>query len=421
MSRNLIIQKLKALEEIISLRLLLILLFPSLHFFGDPFLNLDLKASLYVVVGLPLVVFLVNTILKGEGESKNKERFLFVVGVYILILVASTIFSIYPLHSLLGGAGYRGGILIIISCISIGFYFRNHAEQRFNATLWLVGIIIGIQSLLMNYKVLLDGARLIGPIYQANVLAAYLGVAYFAGFSLFNRSRNKLQIISFLFIQLFYLFLIFLTQSRYLLLLVFLFTVLLAVSARREISALIKERLKSNLSFEVGLVGMAIIALSMFLALSNQTGFINRISDKEKLQEGFGYRFDLITHGTKIIPETPLVGWGADSIIFVFDQVKELPDRIKVTYEQEGSVADSSHNIIVDQFLQFGLFGGITYIIIFCLVFLSIYQADGGSSYKVKILLPFLFIVAQGFLNPNAIEVELLFWLFAWRGIQIRK
>ncbi len=340
----------------------------SLSFLGftsDPFINLDIKAIFLWILGGVIGVFVIFEIIKIKNSKVNP--FSILITVYSIIAIISAIFSVNVQNSITGGWSYRIGLLSILAFIFCANFIKKIESQFILKTAFISSLCIAVYSVFTSIPLLKSGARLIGPVYQSNVLAVILGIGIISAFSLYKNSKTLNNIIIFLG-QLFLFLAIFLTKSRLILALVVLSVVAVILlitikNLKKEKSILSKIKNLSKFKLLAIILSTLLIA-SGFLYFANLNSSFSRLFNIQLLNNGISYRVHLQEYGVKLLKHTPIFGWGEDSIIFVYDKFEDLPKDIKSSYEDENQHVDSTHNVFLDKFLELGYFGGIAYLLL---------------------------------------------------------
>jgi O-antigen ligase len=399
----------KRLSEISTeeISLVLLFLFPLIIFSIDPYKNLDIRTVFICLFGLILLIFNIWQIFNKEKRNLDKSNKLFklLLLVYIVSLFFSTILSIDILNSLIGGWSYRIGLVATLAFISCSYYVRNVKSEYILVSSFVTAILIAICSFIIDYSLLVDGFRLIGPVNQSNVLAVILGIGFVFGFGLYSNQNSKQKIILNILVltgQTILLTGIILTQSRLLL-------ALTIITSFVILFFYFKDKLFSKRTVITVLSLIGVLGIIVFLILKSNSSF-NRLLSISLLESGIDYRIQLQSQGFRILTITPFYGWGPDSILYIYDKFFELPSEIQTSYVEDNQQVDSTHNTYLDKYLELGWLGGTVYLL---LILLTLFNGIKNAKSKEDrlILLAFIFFSLQNLLNVTMIEQEIIYWI----------
>jgi len=155
-----------------------------------------------------------------------------------------------------------------------------------------------------------------------------------------------------------------------------------------------------------------LISTALGLVLFVVSGSFIRLINVDRLSYGVEYRYGLIKHALKQYKVVPIAGLGTNQIVNFYDTYTPLTGVLKESSEKDRVFIDSTHNIFVDYWLQYGLIGFSSFLL---LVLLAMYA--GVKNWKKNQLVKFLFIsliylVSQLSVTITKPEVEFLLWLF---------
>lgn len=360
---------------------------PFLVFF-DSSRNIDLQGYILIISGLCAWISLLLRPVKII-ELLNKTT----VWLIILLLVTSLLSMLLTPninYGLFGAPLVRLGAGGLISCIGIALLTLNFKFDDLIKYLYL--IIVGFALVSLPYAIINSSEmdRLGGLSNQATIFSCIVGVGFIFGlniFAAFSKYRPYIVLI-----QVFLFSLIVLSQTRAIILLVILLTLVWSY----------KSYGKSSFRF----IPVLMISLLLIVFIS-QTIHSNRIIDNQYAEKSINYRIELQKSASTALLEYPLFGYGPGNMADALPCNKLQDSMLQKTCSQ-GYFFNSSHNIFLDRLITYGWIHGLIFI---TLIILGLYNSFRRSQ-KQRIF-GFALILISGYYltNVTGVVLELLLWV----------
>jgi O-antigen ligase len=346
----------------------------SLLLFFLPFVFLPFPLSPFEVPKVLVAEILISLIfLKLSSKNKffkpdksNKILIIFIVLTFLILLVnlATNLYS----NSFFGNAFRKQGAfltLILLLFTYTSSKFRVNIPKNLPVITYLILFIL-------SFTVGSDAnGRIVGSIGEANSLAAYF--LFLWPFVFFNNVK----------------------KSKTTTTLVFLGTILVILfsGSRSGLIGFVIQAIFLFLQKIKTLKKKAPLYISLLLLLSSLTlPFLD-------IRERFEDRVEIWQTSVSAGLEKPILGWGFGNIEYALEAGGyKLKNNIRYQY------VDSSHNFILDWFVQ----GGIVGLIAICsLVFKTF---DNLYKSKSQLIVPFFGIVTTMLFNPVSVCILVPFW-----------
>ena len=317
-----------------------------------------------------------------------------VLGIMSLAIIVLGLVRGNPAQSLLGYPTGHPGALAIAASIMIALFLVD-------STNWKLGNIFVFTA---GYTLLsmftFSGGRLMGLVTQANVSALISAIGYIVGLRLFILwPKYRWQI---LVLEIVLLAGVILTQSRLVILAIIIATVIsVFLSAREEKSA----KAKTNILLLV--IGVLVLIVIMVF-------FVPRFVNFQYLIESIHYRLDLWLYSLRMLVHAQPLGLGSGSIALHLIDFGQPPPRMMSTIANN-YYFESSHNILIDRGIEWGLLGLATYLTIIIASLRSVLANWSKNLIEINIIV--LMIIVFVLINNSVIELEMIFWLFLIRLI----
>lgn len=299
--------------------------------------------------------------------------------------------------NLLGGALMRLGSLELISCVGIGLCLRQIDYTQLLRWLYISLATLGVISLPYSIHQAHHLVRIGGLLHQPDFLAVVLAVGFLLGIALWRHSSRRWRLLITL-AQAYLLVTIFLTQTRAVILILFL---VLLICLWQEVG--ISRRTA------IGTVILGLVLLAGSLGMRHVTD--GRLTDESFASESISYRLDLQSYGVKAALHKPILGYGAYGVTTALACSTLHADALLKTC-QSHYYFDSSHNIYLDRFLELGWLGGISFVILVAgLLWYGFRRPSKVSMFAYGALV----IALYYFTNVSGLEIETVFWIMLFR------
>lgn len=361
---------------------------------------------LYVIIGL----YFIFEVLCSTQRRQYLERL--GTGPVMLLLfsiVVSTITSGSLSQTAIGylqkGDGSLAAFFVLLGTLALVTLIRglNHRLVYFAGS-------AGAFASLLHY--LSSGAYLIGEraggiMGQPILFAMLLAVGYIYGFH--YRKAFKIADSLWVLLQLQLVLLIFMTMTRAVIVPVIAYTLYELALMRKgnNVQKYVKDKLPA---FVVVIMLVGVIFVT--------SGAAQRTINPAKLQKAVSFRLAMTTHAISQADIVPFLGYGHGQIFANMGVYKTFPDIIEVEVrEGKADVLDSTHNILVDFWLQYGLLGlaGLLWLIV-----LALHRGLKNSTKSIEarfLLFALLLVLFQALVNPAFPELRILLWLILFRLI----
>lgn len=379
-------------KKLITIRTedILFLIVVSLFFASplDTYIDFPIRAVVLWLVGIASAAILVI------HKKPVISRVVLVFSVVLVPLVGSCILSGQFLHTFLGRSNFWIGAASAMSAIIFGIMIAPLLSEWHARAIYYAGLALALGSLLVSYNQIFAGLRLSGIPGNPVLLAIVLGVSLIVKW--FLSSQKKLNYKEFIGIGLIVTAL-FLTMSR-------------AAILPLLISGLTYYLYKLQLfkkPFKVK--ELTTFLVSVFLLLFFVFCAFPRIVNPESYRNAFVYRYHLVTHSFKLHTFMAPWGFGNGGITQSFNKYVPLPSDLQHTYSNDHAVIESSHNIFVDYYLQYGYIAATAFAVVLCYgMFCAI------RLWKIKknrlVIVIFFYIILQQQFTIAWLETEILLW-----------
>ena len=344
-------------------------------------------------------------------------------GLFILILLITSLMGIDAKSSLLGGEPYFQG-WILYSYLYL-FYLM---VKTFKIELKIYALVLSASALMVSFLAIKDwillnlfnqpistyAGRVVSTFGQPNFYAGFLLLTLPFSYLLFKSQNKKLSnfgtisgLISSIGILVSY--------SRSTILLLFLLIILALVS-----------QLKIKLKW--GIVVLGVVFISIFIALKFSSGIVgNEISspiqtnNPDLTRESVEKRIYIWPQVLKIGQQKLLTGYGLENIPKSFSGYFEKNKHS--LFEENLNInpvlislkelnIDRTHNYLLDLFLFSGMLGLIFWLILIILLFKKLTQKTDGSHRSILLVSLVIYLIWVQFQNQSVVHL-VYFWLLA--------
>ncbi len=355
--------------------------------------NINIKGALLIVLGGAAWL---GVLARPRLLLSLPKWILGLIGLLLANLALSSLTSPSSTAALFGAPYVRLGTLGLAGAIGCGLLLRNVPKPRVLMAIYASTLFLAVFSVVYNLWRFGYVARLIGPVYQADALAAYLGVGLVLGFWAMITKADWTRAI--LMGQVVLLVAILLTQTR----------AAIGLSVVLSLAALTHLRAWNVLrQYAVALITMLLLIIG--LHAWSHVDLNRRIFDANYAKLSVQYRYDLQEAAIQALPHVSPLGVGPGNIAGVLSCNTLKSPPLQQTCNQ-GFVFGSSHNIFLDRFIELGWFGGLAFLVLTVCGFLYAIRSKGQPD---EIILAYvLLLLGVYFLtNVTTLEVELIFWI----------
>ncbi len=371
----------------------------KIFLFVIPFLSLWIAQSMYfpyitgrnfgfrVLIELGLVLWVGLMILDKSYRPKTTLMF-WAVSFLVIILGLADLLGVSPYNSFWSRFERMEGYLMFLHLF--GYFlllisvFKTKKDWLTFFNLFVIaGLFVGgygiMQALGLREAIQGGGERIDGTIGNPTYLAAYIMLVSVLSLIMFLNAKSKQWRYFYSGTLVFNLIILYFTASRgaFLALMVTLPIFLLAY-----IFLIAKNDPAKKLYKKIAIAALAVIVLVPFaFQLVKNTNFVRgnnilvRFADLSLTDFTIRARFYIWNIGLQGFLERPILGWGQENFLQVF--AKHYDPRL---YDQEPWF-DRPHNIIFDWLINAGILGLISYLSLFVIFFMNLYQ-----SWKSKVL-----------------------------------
>lgn len=410
------------LAQVFKWLLLLPAFIPLLYIDGMLYPYLAPKTFLFRAVGILATALFVYLVASGHAFyfKRLKNKLAWLPAGLLAVAYATSLAGVNFYHSFWSTFDRGDGLLTLTIVVAFFYLVLLSAGKdfvnKFLKAVSLVGSLVATHALLQWIEITsginlpgidLTRGRLGGTLGNAAFLASYLGMTAFATLAvartvLANTVWKKLAYVS----AILQFIVIFLTATRgsIVSLLAVGFITLVYLSAKGSGRVLQGSRLGLGALILLG------ILFVVFRSPLSQSSFepIRRVASISLADETVSSRVFLAKHLGKAIFDHPLTGYGSEHVVTVFNREYQPSAILEQWF-------DRSHNAFIDYFLQYGIVGGLLYVllIIFGLVLAwKVYKR--GQVWGVYAGLAILMYGLQNlFVFDTAVTLWLLFVLIA--------
>jgi len=375
--------------------LLQILLIGSLSFiflvpFNNPYKDIDLQVSFVIACGITALLALVYAVNLRQWTFRINTNLILFALFYLTCDI--TLLHTHSRLDVFGFAGVRLGFLELMSCVTIGWALSYICAKRYLRAFYTSTVTLALFSII--YSALLDHTvfRLGGPIFQADILAAYLGAGFIVGIYLRSRESYKFLLCG----QLILGGTILLTETRTVIYSLLLLGICTAYfTAKRRCSLNIKP---------VVLVVVSLVFMSALLFTKT------RLTNVHYGVVSIEYRAELARTALADIHKEPFFGYGQGSLYSVLSCHRMFEPMLLATCSQ-GYGFTSTHNVFLDKTLELGIFTGLLYFLIYIRALL---HASSREPWLYMLILIGLYYLT----NVTDVPLELLYWCIVMRVLR---
>lgn len=399
------------IHHLLSLSLLSVLVFNP---FGSNLFELPKLSFISILLAIILTVLVITSFRKTYFEIRYNKTVCLFFGLWVTSLVVSTIFSEAPLMSFWGTYSRLQGLyshLIYLSyfLLFLHFFVDEKAQKFFLKFLTGVGVLASIHAILQQFGIGIFSVysmqeflnRSFATLGHPSFLGQFLLFPIWAAVYLFIKEKRK-YVYGFIIILL--LTGLFLSANR---------ASILGLCISLIVFLIVKIRIK-NL-YKYLLFAMIVIGFSSFIIFIAPS------------LRSLDTRLILWENAVKLIPDHPIIGSGIETFESMFQKVTS-PKFFEL--EQAYSLADRSHNELLDILVMQGGFGLLIYLAIFCGVFYLILKNKNSEKGDMNLILGLTLLsvlISEFFSFPLVVEYLLIMAtlaiilnnLFDFRNIKI--
>jgi hypothetical protein len=360
-----------SLAKIFKWLLLLPAFIPLLYVDGMLYPYLAPKTFFFRAVGILAVALFVYLVASGHPFyfKRLKQKLTWLPVGLLAVAYATSLVGVNFYHSFWSTFDRGDGLLTLTIVVAFFYLVLLSAGKdfinKFLKVTALAGSLVAIQAFLQWLEIVsgvnipgidLTRGRLGGTLGNAAFLASYLGMTAFITLAvartvladiIWKKLAYASAILQFI--------IIFLTATRgsIISLLVVGFIVLIYLSWKGNGRSLIWARLGLGIVIVLG------ILFVVFRGPLSQSSFepIRRIASISLQDETVSSRLFLAKHLGGAVLDHPLAGYGAEHVVTVFNREYDPSAILEQWF-------DRSHNAFIDYFLQYGLVGGLLYVLI---------------------------------------------------------
>jgi hypothetical protein len=286
------------------------------------------------------------------------------------------------------------GFISLIAIIGISLNSINQSLDKILSVIFLTCVLLSVFSFFYQTVIYdsITSSRLIGPFFQSDVLAVYLGSGFIAGFNLFKKYKSRNGLLLYILGELIILTGIMFTQTRLVVMLILILS-----------GIYLLYKYKKSYKFNT------LILISFILIFIAFCSVGNRSYNPESLLTSIKYRLNLqsavISHSSSSV----FISKGAETLSLDL-KCSNLNSFYPLRQTCKNYIFESSHNIFLDHSILFGY--GVGIIMLFLAIY-SIYRCLVAKDQQLLILGLIIILISIYYLsNVNSIELELLFWIF---------
>lgn len=330
--------------------------------------------------------FLVYAWLRPAQARENQPAVILIVGIFVYALISTLLLGGQAYATLFAPDQMWTGVLSLVSIALLAWLLAPRINQRTLRYFFWSMVVVATVSLLSSVPSIRVEQRLAGIVMQPNILAIILGSGLIAGLYGKASGQTRLRLIGIVILVV----AILLTQTRAV---IFLLPVM---------AAPLLFRLPAN---KRKWVWIAMGAVVLCIAL-----FVPRITSMDRLTYGVSYRYDLVAYSVRHLAVMPPWGFGPDALSTVAGVYYPLPGSLQATTVVDQKLLESSHNIIIDRFLEYGWLGGASYLL---LIIVFITQAIKKRHDPLLLTLSVIgcFVLVQHLVTVSRFHSELIVWV----------
>ncbi len=371
--------------------------------------NLDLillRNSMYVIAS---IYFILSMLI--DNRRKLFLQRLTTPPVFLLLsaILVSTIVSGSLTQTSIGdlqkGDGAIAAFVVCVGMLALVTRVRT-VNHRW---IYLSGSAGAFGSLLyfLSSGAYLTGERAAGIMGQPILFATFLAIGYIYGFAYRRQLNLSLGVWVLLQAQLFLL--IVTTMTRAVIIPVIIYTTyeLLLLRGLKNYRKQLRDKLPV---FTV----MILLLGTVFIS----SGAAYRTLNPSKMKYAIEFRLAMIGHAVSQADIVPFLGYGHGQIFANMGVYKTFPAILEAEVRTgKADVLDSTHNMLVDFWLQYGVLGLIS---ISWLIFLGLQNGIGARHRSTEarfLLFALLIVLLQVMVNPAFPEIRIIMWLLLFRLI----
>jgi hypothetical protein len=356
--------------------------------------DVDLQGLVVIIAGgfAALAAF---TIYRFSYKSLSLPNIgLILLSVFSFACLLSTIVNPHKAYDILGAPYVRIGFVGVISFVVCGFMLLGIPVNKFIKYLFLIISILAWLSIPYSLVRFHSLVRLPGILNQPDIFGCILGCCLLLGwYIIYDSSQKKYWLMA---NQLFLTILLFLTQTRA----VIAITILLSL-----IWLYLRRDIVSRRQIIVGGLIVTLIAISCYGILPH------RLKNTAYAYQSTTYRFSLQQAALTASTHKILLGYGLGNLADALPCPSLHATALHNTCRQ-GYFFNSSHNILIDRILAVGWLGGLAYL---CFIIWALISGWSREPSRQILCLVSLLICLYYFTNVTSVILDLIFWVLLIR------
>ncbi len=391
----------------------------------------------HVLVEIMLLCYLMLLFSNFKKYRPHFSGLIIATGIFLLVMIFATIFSVAPYTSFWGTLERMEGLLSFIHywvffvLLTIFFQDQKIWFKIFNFSV-LISLFIDFYSLLqrLGWSAVVgsdpeDRMRVVGTIGNPAFLAIYLLLNCLLLAIMFIKTKQRWLRLFYGAVFIFHLIIIYLTNTRGtllgLIIGLFLFSVFYFISFPRS-----KLRKYFIITFLAVVAVVSLLFINRAKPWVQQNNYLAHLTDVS-LGAGGSIKTRLTAWqiGWEGFKEKPLLGWGPENYNIIFN--KYFKSEYLTSFDQTVWY-DRAHNIIVETGTTMGALGLISYLAIFIYCFIRLFQYwrqnQDRQSRLIAIILAATLVAyfAQNiFIFDTVNSYIMLFLIFAYFNFLLRK
>ncbi|MDP4007998.1 MAG: O-antigen ligase family protein [Candidatus Peregrinibacteria bacterium] len=355
--------------------------------------------KLYILaICLAIAVIMIAIKYFKEGSLiLRPKKFNLLLGIYAVLLIASTLFSSNIYTSLFGTYGRFIGLFTLLTLLTLVFLIFNFVREKVDQIRVLIfsyisSIVVVVLGIIQHMGYLIDkselnavASRAFSTLGHANHFGGFIAQFIFVSLALFCLLKNKFLKAGIVILNLFYLYALFQTSSRG----AFLAFIVASIVAAISIFALSwkthREVMKKVLTGIIIFILISVIGIFAFKEKVKKIEVVDRtISMVEFMQDGnIPDRLSWIFSSHQMIQDRPFFGFGVSTFHDIYNQYRRLDYRTPGD-EQDKIVPETAHNEYLNIAATEGLFAFIAYLAIMIYALRFIYKIAFSEAIQKK-------------------------------------
>jgi putative inorganic carbon (HCO3(-)) transporter len=325
---------------------------------------------------------------------------------FLIFLILSTIFSMDPFFSFWGSPFRAGGTLNLLLYMALAIFSYLVVNKNDWKKIWILafiaGAIVSFIAIAQQFKLISEDVLVIysfrppSTMGNTNFLATYLVILFFLALGYAIKEQKVAEKIFYWGVLPIFLFTIGITQSK---------GAYLAITAGLLLFfVFVKIKNIFLAKFKLPILSLLIIFLFSLLLAVNNPSFENMVASKNKLIGGIvnrlsfksiakDSRFSGWKIGLEALKNKPILGYGPENFSIGFDKFY-TPGLSNLSPTGEGSWWDRAHNFLLDIGITMGIPALLAYLSfwIILLLYLQKVKKKNPEEYLMPLILQVIFI-----------------------------